>query len=343
MKRLSQKRVRLLQWIVTAYLLLALGWWSVLLFVKNRDAFLAKAELLKIGMVAEGLVHTDEEFLQSEPYLELERQYRHQEVMIFSEGLFFMITLLIGIWMINRGYNDILRAARQQRNFLLSITHELKSPLASIRLVLETLERRPLPPERQHPLIERALAETDRLNDLVNNLLLSARLDTSWQPVLEPCDVAGSAARLVDELQQRHPDRMLVLHTPEALPVLQADCDAMEIVLRNLLENALKYAPAPSPVELSIQTDPAGKQLVIEVRDEGPGVPDEEKSRIFEKFYRPGNEETRASKGTGLGLYIVRQIVTAHGGTIEVVDNKPHGARFIIKLPVPPPTKTHAK
>lgn len=343
MKRLSQKRVRLLQWIVTAYLLLALGWWSVLLFVKNRDAFLAKAELLKIGMVAEGLVHTDEEFLQSEPYLELERQYRHQEVMIFGEGLFFMITLLIGIWMINRGYNDILRAARQQRNFLLSITHELKSPLASIRLVLETLERRPLPPERQHPLIERALAETDRLNDLVNNLLLSARLDTSWQPVLEPCDLAGSAARLVDELQQRHPDRVLVLHTPEALPVLQADCDAMEIVLRNLLENALKYAPAPSPVELSIQTDPAGKQLVIEVRDEGPGVPDEEKSRIFEKFYRPGNEETRASKGTGLGLYIVRQIVAAHGGTIEVVDNKPHGARFIIKLPVPPLTKTHAK
>ncbi len=335
MKRLAQKRLRLLYWIVTAYLLLALGWWSVLLFVKNRDAFLAKAELLKIGMVAEGLVHTDEEFLQTPQYQTLEKQYRHQEVMIFGEGLFFMITLLIGIWMINRGYNDVLRTARQQRNFLLSITHELKSPLASIRLVLETLQRRPLPHERQQPLLAQALTETDRLNDLVNNLLLSARLDTSWQPVLVPCDVAGIAARLTDELQQRHPDRVITLDTPEALPVIRTDCDALEIALRNLIENALKYAPAPSPVEVVIATE-EGKHLLIEVRDHGPGVPDKEKDRIFEKFYRVGNEDTRTAKGTGLGLYIVHQIVTAHGGTIEVRDNQPRGARFIIKLPIRP-------
>ncbi len=342
MKRPSQYRLRLLYWIVTAYLLLALGWWSVLLFVKNRDAFLAKAELLKIGMVAEGLVHTDEEFLQTPQYQTLERQYRHQEIMIFGEGLFFMLTLLIGIWMINRGYNDVLRAARQQRNFLLSITHELKSPLAGIRLVLETLQRRPLPPERQQPLLSRALAETDRLNDLVNNLLLSARLDTSWQPVLEPCDLAGRAATLIDQLQQRHPERILTLDTPEALPAIRADCDAMEIVLRNLIENALKYAPASTPIEVIIATE-EGKHVLIEVRDHGPGVPDEEKERIFEKFYRVGNEDTRSAKGTGLGLYIVHQIVRAHGGTIEVADNPPRGARFIIKLPIRPRASSHTK
>ncbi len=332
-------RLRILSWIVIAYLLLALGWWSVLLFIKNRDAFLAKSQLLKIGMIAKGQIHNDEAFLATAEYQELKRWYRHQELMIFGEALFFMVSLILGIWLINKGYNDVLRASRQQRNFLLSITHELKSPLASIRLVLETLERRTLPPPRRKTLIERALSETERLDELVNNLLLSARLDASWQPVFETCNLLEKAQKLLNQYQARFAQIQFQLHASPALPPIQADCQALEMALRNLLENATKYAPQSKQIELSLALKETEKTLVISLSDQGPGIPDWEKKRIFDKFYRVGNEETRTTKGTGLGLYIVRQIVHAHGGQIDVMDNYPSGARFVIKIPIHPTDK----
>ena len=337
-------RLRLLSYGVIAYMLMAFTWWSVLLFTKNQDAFLAKRDLLKIGMVAEGLVQSEQEFLLTERYQELRQSYRRQEWMIFGEAFVFIISLLIGLWFINRGYNKEVSAARQRRNFLLSITHELKSPIASVRLVLETLLHRRLDREKTDKLSRNALAEIDRLNGLVNDLLLSARLETAYQPHQEDLDLAELLTDLVRKMQTKYPRAHIVLHQEDPIPVITGDKMGMTSVALNLLENAVKYSQGPPRIDIRLGM--AGDRIRLEVADHGIGIEEKEKSKIFEKFYRVGNEDTRQTKGTGLGLYIVSEIIRSHGGDITVLDNQPRGAVFRIDLPAygtPPESRKQRK
>ncbi len=139
---------------------MAFTWWTVLLFTKNRDAFKAKSELNQVILAAKGEIKSKEEFLISQDYQFLKKKYQSQEWMIAGEAVFFVVSLIIGVWLINRGYNKEVNAAEQRRNFLLSITHELKSPIASIRLVLETFLKRSLKGEQIDKLGTAALKET---------------------------------------------------------------------------------------------------------------------------------------------------------------------------------------
>lgn len=332
----TNSRLRLLSYGVIAYMLLAFAWWSVLLFIKNQDAFRAKRDLLKIGMVAEGIVENDAEFRQQEAYKELVQQYRAQEWMILGEASVFVISLVIGVWLINRSYNKEVMAARQQRNFLLSITHELKSPIASIKLVLETLGRRSLKPEQFQKMINNALNDTDRLNALVSDLLLSARLESAYQPYREEVDLQALVQDLIHQMENKYPQVEFVFLLDDPVPKIPGDKAGLTSVALNLLENAVKYSADAPQVEARLyrQED----QIIMEIADNGIGVDEREKKRIFEKFYRVGNEDTRKTKGTGLGLYIVDQIVRAHNGRIDVRDNHPRGTIFHIELPVQPVT-----
>ncbi len=316
---------------VIAYMLIAFAWWSVLLFTKNRDAFYAKRDLLHIGMIAEGLVENNEAFIQSEPYKALEQRYRRQEWMILGEVSVFVFSLIIGIWLINRGYHKEVIAAKQRRNFLLSITHELKSPIASIRLVLETLLKRELKREQFEKLSQTALNETDRLHMLVEDLLLSAKLETAYQPNLEPLDLSDLLQDLVFKMQAKYHNAHFTYHENISDPTILGDKSGLTSVALNLLENAVKYSTGPANIDVQL-TEHHGK-LRLEVADQGIGIEESEKKQIFEKFYRVGNEDTRKTKGTGLGLYIVEQIVKAHEGTIIVLDNEPRGTIFRIELP----------
>jgi signal transduction histidine kinase len=325
-------RLRLVSYGVIAYMLMAFAWWSVLLFTKNRDAFYAKRDLMRIGMVAQGLITTDEEFFASERYQELEQQYRWQEWMIFGEALFFVLSLVGGIWLINRGYHKEVMAAKQRRNFLLSITHELKSPLASIRLVLETLQKRgQLKREQVEKLAGNGLFETDRLHMLVEDLLLSAKLETAYQPHTEPLNLSNMLQDLVDKLRNKYP--RVDFHFEENVDdaTLVGDKSGLTSVALNLLENAVKYSPDHPRIDVRLWQN--NGSLHFEVADQGIGISDKEKALIFEKFYRVGSEDTRKTKGTGLGLYIVDQIVRAHDGNISVLDNEPQGTVFRIELP----------
>lgn len=325
-------QLRLLSYGVIAYMMMAFSWWSVLLFVKNNDAFQAKRDLLRIGMVAEGLVTNDADFYKNDRYLELAKQYRRQEWMIVGEATVFIISLVIGIWLINRGYHKEVMAARQRRNFLLSITHELKSPIASIKLVLETLLKRQLPKEQSDKITQSAVREADRLNDLVNDLLLSARLEDAYQPNVEQVDLSALLHDLVHKLQEKHPQVVFSLEEKSPVGFILADKSGFTSVALNLLENAVKYSPEAPEIEVRLERK--NDTILWEVADKGIGIEDKEKARVFEKFYRIGNEDTRQTKGTGLGLFIVKEVIRAHGGTISIANNSPKGTVFKISLPV---------
>lgn len=330
---MNKKWLRILTYVIMMYMLLAFAWWAMLLFTKNRDAFRAKSDLYKIGMIAQGMIQTDEEFYNSTIYKDLAASYRRQEWMILGEGLVFLITLSAGIWFINGSYHREMKANDQRRNFLLAITHELKSPIASIQLVLETIMKRELPRDKQKEFLKAAHEENERLQGLVENLLFSAKLETAYRPDFEELEIAELSSSIIERLKVRYPKAHVLLKVDENLPLLKADRVGLTSVLYNLTENAIKYAGDDPEVVVELLAND-DDNLVITVADNGDGIPAAEREMIFRKFYRIGSEETRKTKGTGLGLFIVSQVVKAHKGTIKVEANKPHGSIFRINLPV---------
>lgn len=330
---MQNRRLRILSYLVIGYMMIAFMWWSVLLYTKNKDAFLAKAEYWKLILVARKEINTDDEFKATGMYQELYDKYKQQEWMIFGEAVVFVISLVIGIYLINRAYSKEMDTAQQRRNFLLSITHELKSPLASIKLILETFLKRDLKKEQSDRLSKNALTEAERLNTLVNDLLLAARMETSYQPNLEDFQLDEFMKEVIKKLQTKYPNTAFNLHASPNLPKIPGDKLGLTSVALNLLENAVKYSHAIPQALIEVKLFQNGSNIHWETADNGSGIPDEEKSKVFERFYRIGNEDTRQTKGTGLGLYIVKQIVEAHNGQISIKDNQPKGTIFKITLP----------
>jgi signal transduction histidine kinase len=313
---------------VIFYMLIAFSWWTILLFIQTRDAFEAKSQLLRMGMAAEKIYDNEDHFLQTAQYQALVKKYKRQEFMIVGEALAFICSLVFGIWMINRGYKHQVEAAQQSRNFLLSVTHELKSPLASIRLVLETFLKRQLTPEQLHRLSNNGLRETDRLTTLVNDLLLAAKVETAYQPQFEEIDLRQIIIESVAPIEEKNPKVQFELDAPNFPVLLQLDRQGMVSVIQNLVENAIKYGGEIPQV--SIMLAKKDNKTFLSIADNGIGISDTEKKKVFEKFYRVGSEDTRTTKGTGLGLYIVQEILKAHQAKISIADNAPKGTVFRI-------------
>lgn len=312
-------------------MILAFGWWMILLLTKNNDAFRAKSQLLRIGLAAEQRIQDEETFFQHPAYLKLEKDYEKQKWMIVGESVVLTISLFLGFWLIHRGYRKEVNAANQQRNFLLSITHELKSPLASIRLVVETILRRALNQEQLNKLGGNALKETDRLNKLVNDLLLSARLESSYELHRTEIDMIQLLEELVEQSKTKYPSSSFILSTKEKELFFYGDFSAISSVFLNLIENSVKYSKEYASITIDCYSNVQG--VYVEVKDKGIGIEDKEKKFIFDKFYRIGSEDTRRTKGTGLGLYIVNEIVKAHKGKVLVKDNVPVGTVFKLFFP----------
>lgn len=322
--------LRRLSRFIIVYMVLAFGWWAYSLWQQNDRLYQLEKEALEkhFNRRNEGVNLT--QLYETAEYRKIEGNWHKGHRMVIAEGLFFTACLIFGLWVINRSANREVTLARQRRNFLLSITHELKSPIAALRLVLETLGKRELPREQLEKLCNSGLKDANRLQQLVEDLLLAARLEDNWRPLPEPVDLPGLARDVASGLLIRFPQANIFFNFPENLPPMQADTSGMTAIIQNLLENAIKYSPEGALVELSAAQKDGRFQ--IRVADQGRGIPDGEKQAVFEKFYRLGNEETRQATGTGLGLYIVNQVVKAHGGIIRVTDNKPQGTIFTIEL-----------
>lgn len=248
--------------------------------------------------------------------------------MIIGEAMVFLLIFLVGTVQLHRTLNKEHKLHLQQQNFLLSVTHELKSPLAAIKLYLQTILKRTLDAEQQKHFIENSLKDVERLDDLVENMLIAAKFENnSYSFPKERLDLSELVHKIADRLQGRA-KCSIDTAAVEANISVTGDRFALSAAISNLVENAVKYSPSAQPINLRLYTDK--KQIHFQVADQGSGISNEEKSRIFEKFYRIGNEHTRKTKGTGLGLYIVQQVLERHDAKVQVRDNQPQGSIFEI-------------
>lgn len=323
-----------LQWLTTAvltYMVLAFAWWAFELWRQNDRILASSVQLLEQKYTRSGQGVNLTALRQTDEYERLLERHRRHQRMILSEGIFFTLCLGFGLWVINRAARRELSLARQRRNFMLSITHELKSPIAAMRLALETMARRALNREQIEKICTNGMRDAARLQTLVDDLLLAARLEDDWRPYTEAVEVRPILQDCIANAQVRFPEANIQVDIPANFPPIQADRLGLTSVVQNLLDNALKYSPPGALVRITVEPLP-GRQMRLSVADQGVGIPDEEKPAIFEKFYRLGNEETRQTTGTGLGLYIVSQIVRLHRGTIAVRDNTPRGTVFVVEI-----------
>ena len=299
---------------VMGYMALAIGWWSILLYRTLTDNFNLQMEKVPNDRAADLI----------------EEAYQRELFMIIGEGMVFILILGIGLYLINKSYFKELEIALQKRNFLLSVSHELKSPIAGIKLALQTLQKRKLDDKHKDQLLDTAIDENDRLNHLVDNLLLAAKIDKNYFREKEIISLDEEIQKASRKYVSKYPNLNLKV-SGDPVPELKFNRHGMESILSNLIENGIKYS-SDDPI-ISIHLDQEQEFIRISIADEGIGVPQKEKKKIFEQFYRVGSEETRKTKGTGLGLYIVKKILDAHNGDINVKDNEPKGTIFEIIIP----------
>ncbi len=246
--------------------------------------------------------------------------------MIIGEGAVFLLILVIGIWYIRRSIIKDIKLSERQSNFLLSVTHELKTPLASNKLYLQTIVKRNLEKEQREQLLIKAIEENDRLERMIDNILNASRLENkALQVTQESFELNTLVRSSIERFKQLAPSAVFLMEMDEKT-IIHGDRLLIETTLNNLIENALKYAGHSAEITLFSKGEHFG------VKDNGPGVPAKDQTEIFKKFYRSGSEDTRTQKGTGLGLYIVSKLVQLHGGTIQYSNNKPKGACFTIVL-----------
>ena len=260
-----------------------------------------------------------------------EKKIHARRWMVIGEGSVFISLLIWGTVVMVRSYRKEMHLARQQKNFLLSITHEFKSPLAAIKLYLQTLLRHDLDKQKEHSFINSAINDTDRLNNLVENALLANLIDHKGYSFTKEIVNFSAYVRLMTQKFHLMPNHENITIQIEEGQFINGDKNALNILINNLLENAWKYSRHDK--NISVKVLGMNNNVVFEVADLGIGLPDEEKLKIFDKFYRVGNEETRRTKGTGLGLYICKYIIKNHDAKIQILDNKPHGAIFRIEFP----------
>lgn len=315
---------------ISAFLtLLVFAWWTKLLLTKNEESWEFKIKIFQLEQKIQNKFNKDVDITKLPEVIEMRSEWHQQQNFILFEGSIFLIALLFGIWKIRDAINKDIDNNLARSNFMFSITHELKSPIAAISLALQTLNRREFNTSKRQELTQNAMEDIERLNFLVDNILLAAQLQ-NYAPHFQQLDFSSILSDLTEAFSEKFPNAHFEFEEIE-LPLINADRQSMHSLFSNLLENALKYSGERPEIFIKLQY--VQDKFICDVCDNGVGIPLSERTKIFDRFYRIGNELTRKSKGTGLGLFIVAEIVKIHNGTIRVLDNQPKGSIFRVILP----------
>jgi signal transduction histidine kinase len=308
-------------WLFLAIVIVALAqatWWII---------FMATLTDEKVEM-AEAL-GADSSYVEQVHEQEISRQ-----IMLGYEGVFFLLLVVLGAWLIYRALVRNERLKVQQENFLLAVTHELKTPLASLRLYLDTLESEKIPVEKKQTAIPRMRQDTLRLESMVDNILEAVRFEQGRYDLrMETIDLsqlAEDCLKTIDSIPLAIP-KIVDKDIAPGIKV-RGDWMALKRAFCAVSENALKYHNGHE-VHLSVRLKAHDGTVKLEFQDHGIGLTKEDAAGIFERFYRVGNEMTRRYSGSGLGLYLCREILHAHGGDITARSAGPgKGTTFTITL-----------
>jgi len=256
--------------------------------------------------------------------LELER-FQERNIWIY-QSILLLVLVASGIYGVFYTIDNIYQLNKRQNNFLLSVTHEFKTPIASIRLMLQTSKNPKVKEEKKAELIENSIQNTFRLEELAENMLVSMQIENDkYQYALSEIDLSEMATQIIENQNIKGE----ITGNLTAGIRVQGDNFILRMVINNLIENAFKYSN-DQPIEVNLFE--RNNQKIIEVKDQGIGIPKEEYKNIFKKFYRIQEEETRTTKGTGLGLFIVKEAIERHNGSVWVGVNDPKGTIFRVIL-----------
>jgi len=256
--------------------------------------------------------------------LELEK-FQQRNIWIY-QSILLLVLVASGIYGVFYTIDNIYQLNKRQNNFLLSVTHEFKTPIASIRLMLQTSKNPKVKEEKKAELIENSIQNTFRLEELAENMLVSMQIENDkYQYALSEIDLSELATQIIENQNIKGE----ITGNLTAGIRVQGDNFILRMVINNLIENAFKYSN-DQPIEVNLFE--RNNQKIIEVKDQGIGIPKEEYKNIFKKFYRIQEEETRTTKGTGLGLFIVKEAIERHNGSVWVGVNDPKGTIFRVIL-----------
>ena len=254
-----------------------------------------------------------------------EERFQQRNIWLY-QSILLLVLVASGIYGVYYSIDSIYQLNKRQNNFLLSVTHEFKTPIAAIRLMLQTSKNPKVKEEKKAELIENSIQNTFRLEELAENMLVSMQIENDkYQYALSTLDLSEMLNQVIDNQSIKGE----IAGTIEPGVTLTGDGFIMRMVANNLIENAFKYSDN-KPIEVNLYMQ--GTKKVLEVKDIGVGIAKEDYKKIYKKFFRVQDEETRTTKGTGLGLFIVKQAVERHRGKVAVMANKPRGSVFIVEL-----------
>ncbi len=316
---LSPKRALILFIAITTVLIGQAAWWVV---------FMARLVDEKVQMAID--LGADQSFVDMVHQQEIRRQ-----IMVGSEGLFMLFLVGIGAWLI---YRALVRAEElkfHQQNFLMAVTHELKTPLASIKIYLDTLESAKIPAEKKAGVISRLREDANRLEKLVENVLQAGRFERSGYHLdLGRMNFSQLVEDSLDNLTRRPTETPIEIdrRNLEKHVDIYGDRLALKRAIEAILENALIYNDQAA-IRLKVELTRKNKQVCLKISDNGIGLSKKDVDLIFGRFYRVGEELNRNHPGSGLGLYLCREIVNAHGGKITArSEGLGKGTEFSIRL-----------
>lgn len=316
------KRLRfifIVYWFLLSYIIAALVWWFIALNQQNRLMAEYKISQLKPG---------DPQY--NNQVQEIARSKKRKTIGYIGEGSFSLLFILSGAVFIYKAVKRQFKSGLQQQNFMMAITHELKTPIAITKLNLETLQKRKLEDSQQQRLIQNTIQEANRLNALCNNMLLASQIEAGAHTITkEEINMTSLVNDCINDFVMRHPQRIFEKDISENV-FIQGDLLMLQIAVNNLIDNAIKYSPKDAPVKIKLAQQ--NNRVMLVVQDKGKGIEMADKKKVFDKFYRIGNKATKEAKGTGLGLYLTKKIADQHHAGIFVTDNLPTGSNFTMEF-----------